>query len=73
MNFLNPTPEKSPLYHTRRFKVEMGRLVDDLRSDLGQVTDPRLQALLETAAEVIGGLAKAFGDFEARNEAAWRH
>jgi hypothetical protein len=28
--------------------------------------------MFETAAEVLGGLAKAFEDYEKKNEPAWR-
>jgi hypothetical protein len=35
-------------------------------------TDPKAQALVETAAEVLIGLAKAFKDFEAQHEGAWK-
>lgn len=27
--------------------------------------------MFETSAEVLGGLIKAFGDYEKKNEAAW--
>jgi hypothetical protein len=37
-----------------------------------KVADPRAEALFETAAEVLLGLAKAFADFERRDEPAWR-
>jgi len=30
------------------------------------------QAMFETSAEVIGGLIKAFRDYEQKNETAWR-
>jgi hypothetical protein len=41
------------------------------REDVAKVTDPKAQALFETAAEVLNGLAKAFEDFEQRREKAW--
>jgi hypothetical protein len=39
---------------------------------LVKVTEPKAQALFETSAEVLTGLAKAFDDFENKSEAAWR-
>jgi len=33
---------------------------------------PKAQALFETAAEVLLGLAKVFEDFEQKNEKAWK-
>jgi hypothetical protein len=52
-----------------------GRLLElqqSLRAGIGQAGDPQLKALLETSAEVLGGLGKSFDDYAAKNEAAWR-
>ncbi len=43
-----------------------------LREDIEKVDEPRLKAMFETSAEVIGGLTKAFGDYELKSESAWR-
>jgi hypothetical protein len=43
-----------------------------LREDIQKVDEPQLKAMFETSAEVLGGLIKAFGDYEKKNEAAWR-
>jgi len=53
-------------------KSEMNALIDHLREDIGKVDDPQFKAMFETSAEVIGGLVKAFSDYERKNEAAWR-
>jgi hypothetical protein len=45
---------------------------DHLRDDLEKVDEPQLKAMFETAAEVLGGLIKAFHDYEQKNESAWR-
>jgi hypothetical protein len=45
---------------------------DHLREDIEKVDEPRLKAMFETSAEVLGGLCKAFQDYERKNEAAWR-
>jgi hypothetical protein len=50
----------------------MHQLIDHLREDIGKVTEPKAQALFETSAEVLTGLAKASDDYEQKNEAAWR-
>jgi hypothetical protein len=42
-----------------------------LRDDIKVISDPRARALFETAAEVIGGLEKAFHDYDKRDELAW--
>jgi hypothetical protein len=65
-------PESDPRRHTRQVKDRLDELIAHLREDVGQVSDPRAEALFETAAEVLGGLGKAFSDFEQRNEPAWR-
>ncbi|MGY4313379.1 hypothetical protein [Bradyrhizobium sp. JR3.5] len=43
-----------------------------LREDIEKVDEPQLKAMFETSAEVLGGLEKAFKDYEQRNEKAWR-
>lgn len=40
--------------------------------DIEKVDEPQLKAMFETAAEVLGGLKKAFSDFERKNDSAWR-
>jgi hypothetical protein len=47
-------------------------LKEHLRQDIQKVDEPQLKAMFETAAEVLGGLEKAFKDYEQKNEAAWR-
>jgi hypothetical protein len=43
-----------------------------LREDISKINDPQGKALFEVSAEVIGGLQKAFSDFEKKNEEAWK-
>ena len=50
----------------------MRQLIEHLRKDVGQVTEPKAQALFETSAEVLTGLVKAFDDYEQQNKAAWQ-
>ncbi len=45
---------------------------DQARSTLPQLQDGKAQALLETTAEVLQGLMKAFEDYEQGTEDAWR-
>jgi hypothetical protein len=58
--------------HAQNIKSELHELIAHLRRDVERVDDPRARALFETSAEVIGGLEKAFSDFESRNEPAWQ-
>jgi hypothetical protein len=62
----------NPRYHTRKVRGIMKKLIDHLRKDVLKVTEPKAQALFETSAEVLGGLVKAFQDYEKKNEPAWR-
>jgi hypothetical protein len=45
--------------------------IDHLR-DIDLVDEPQLKARFEMSAEVLGGLVKAFHDYEQKNESAWR-
>jgi hypothetical protein len=64
--------EKTPEHHTKRMKRRLQETKEDLRRDIAEVDEPQLAAMFETAAEVLGGLVKAFDDYEKKNEAAWR-
>jgi hypothetical protein len=43
-----------------------------MQQDIAEVDEPQMKAMFETAAEVLGGLKKAFSDYERKNEDAWR-
>jgi hypothetical protein len=64
--------DKNPLHHTQKMKKRLQETVTHLRQDIGKVDEPQLAAVFETSAEVLTGLAKAFDDYEKKNEAAWR-
>lgn len=64
--------EDDPRHHTARLKQMLSDVINHARDDVSKVTDARAQALFETTAEVLGGLRKAYDDFEQRNETAWR-
>jgi hypothetical protein len=66
------TAENNPKHHTQKIKTQIRQLIDHLRQDIGKVTEPKAQALFETSAEVLTGLAKAFDDYEKKTEVAWR-
>jgi hypothetical protein len=53
-------------------KTRLQETVTHLREDIQKVDEPQLKAMFETSAEVLNGLIKAFGDYEKKNEAAWR-
>jgi len=61
-----------PRYHTQQMQERFQQLIDHLREDIDKVNEPQFKAMFETSAEVLGGLKKAFGDYEKKNESAWR-
>ncbi len=65
--------ENDPRHHTTKIKRMLDDLVKHLREDVQKVTEPKAQALFEMSAEVLGGLHKAFDDYEANAEAGMRH
>ncbi len=64
--------DKSPQHHTQKMKARLQDTVSHLREDIQKVDEPQLKAMFETSAEVLSGLLKAFNDYEAKNEPAWR-
>jgi hypothetical protein len=62
----------NPMEHTANVKKEFRTLIEHLREDVKKVDDPAAKALFETSAEVIGGLEKAFSDYEKKTESAWK-
>jgi nitrate/TMAO reductase-like tetraheme cytochrome c subunit len=57
---------------TRKMQKRLQEVKDHLRQDIEKVDEPQLKAMFETSAEVLGGLIKAFRDYEQKNESAWR-
>jgi hypothetical protein len=43
-----------------------------LHTDIGKISDPKAEALFETAAEVLTGLNTAFEHYEQKAEEVWR-
>jgi ferric iron reductase protein FhuF len=61
-----------PRHHTQRMQKRLEDVRQHLREDIEKVDEPQLKAMFETSAEVLGGLMKAFRDYELKNESAWR-
>ena len=59
-------------HHTQKMQKRLDEIRRHLREDIEKVDEPQLKAMFETAAEVLGGLMKAFHDYEQKNEKAWR-
>ena len=64
--------DRDPRHHTQNMQKSLQEFKEHLRQDIQKVDEPQLKAMFETAAEVLGGLEKAFRDYEQKNEAAWR-
>jgi uncharacterized membrane-anchored protein YhcB (DUF1043 family) len=64
--------DRSLRRHTQKMQKRLQKIRDHLREDIDKVDEPQLKAMFETAAEVLGGLIKAFRDYEQKNESAWR-
>ena len=69
---MSSSTERDPRHHTQNMQQRLQELIQHLREDVTKVDEPQLKAMFETSAEVLGGLAKAFQDYERKNEAAWR-
>jgi uncharacterized membrane-anchored protein YhcB (DUF1043 family) len=65
-------PDRNPLHHAQKMQKALKEIKDHLRKDIEKVDEPQLKAMFETSAEVLGGLIKAFHDYEQKNESAWR-
>jgi len=64
--------DRDPRPHVHRMQKALADVQTHMREDIDKIDDPQFKAMFETSAEVLGGLIKAFGDYEKKNEAAWR-
>jgi len=64
--------EHHPRHHTRKVEQRLQETIDHLREDVDKIEDPQAKAMFETSAEVLGGLLKAFHDYDSKTESAWR-
>jgi hypothetical protein len=64
--------EDDPRHHTLEVRRRLQETIEFLRVGAERVKEPRARTLFETSAEVLGGLVKAFSDYEQKFEDAWR-
>jgi hypothetical protein len=67
-----PSADGDPKHHVQKMEQRLHEIRNHLRADIGKVDEPQFKAMFETAAEVLGGLEKAFHDYQQKNEAAWQ-
>jgi len=59
-----------PQVHSARIQQQLEDLIQHARADIGRVSEPRFQALLETTARVLAGLKTAFQHYGEKREQA---
>jgi hypothetical protein len=59
-------------HHARKIRGMLNEIVEHAREDIPKVQEPKAQALLETTAEVLTGLARAYEHAEKKSEPAWQ-
>ena len=67
-----PDNNGDPKHHVQKMEQRLQEIQNHLREDILKVDDPQFKAMFETAAEVLGGLTKAFRDYQQRSEKAWQ-
>ena len=64
--------DADPRQHVQKMQKALVEVRTHMREDIDKVDEPQFKAMFETSAEVLGGLIKAFEDYERKNESAWR-
>ncbi len=64
--------DPDPGRHVQHLKLLLNDVAVRARDDIRKVSDPKAQALFETTAEALKGLAKAFDDYETNREEVWK-
>lgn len=67
----NTDNDRDPNHHAQNIQRMLTELIDHVRKDVGKVSEPKFQALLETSAEVLSGLRTAYEHYEKKSEAAF--
>jgi hypothetical protein len=59
-------------HHTAKLRRMLDEVARHAREDVGKIAEPKAQALFETTAEVLSGLATAFDHYDRGSETAWK-
>lgn len=71
MEFIKPIESTDPKEHAQNIERYIYELKLFCHEEIKTVTDPKAKALFETTAEVLGGLEKAFSDYQSEDLGAW--
>ena len=66
------TDESDPIHHTQKMQMRLSEISAHMRQDIEKVDEPQMQAMFETAAEVLDGLVKSFQHYEDKKKGTWR-
>lgn len=69
---LNQTNNPNPIEHAKNIEDILSSLKSLMRNEIQVFHDPKAKALLETSAEVLGGLEKAFHEFVMKDDDVWK-
>ncbi|MDD4974536.1 MAG: hypothetical protein PHY93_09320 [Bacteriovorax sp.] len=60
-----------PKEHAQNIEKYITQFKNFCHEESSLVNEPKAKALFETTSEVLGGLEKAFSDYQSENEGAW--
>lgn len=69
---LPEVPSLNPKEHAKNIEDILSSLRHLCENEIDVFEDPKGKALLQTTAEVLGGLEKAFHHYVTRDDVAWR-
>jgi hypothetical protein len=69
---MNLPLENNPIRHVQKIKAQMHQIINQIREDVGTVTEANAQVIFKTSAEVLGGLVKTYDEYEEKSQKAWR-
>lgn len=62
---------QNPKEHVQMIEQKITVLKKLCQDEIRLLKEPKAKALLETSADVLSGLEKAFSDYQSENEGAW--
>lgn len=71
MESIKAIHSSEPKVHAQNIERYIYELKLLCHEEISHVNDPKAKALFETTAEVLGGLEKAYSDYQSENLGAW--